>query len=143
MNRAYSLLEIKSIDPVQRIIEGIASTPSIDRGGDSMDPKGAQFVLPMPFKYKHGPNIGEVFEATVKPEGIYIKAKISTVHADAPASLKELVEQAWHSIIATPPLIRGLSIGWNGIESQPIKGSKAPLAGLNGSGARPRRLKFR
>jgi HK97 family phage major capsid protein len=124
VNRAHSRLEIKSVDAEQRIIEGIASTPNPDRGGDVMEPKGAQFTLPMPLKFEHKLPIGEVFAATVKSDGIHIRAKISTVDADAPQSLKDRLEEAWHSIKADPPLARGLSIGWNAIEAEPIKGTR-------------------
>lgn len=123
-NRAYSLLEIKAVDKEQRIIEGIASTPTPDRGGDVMEPSGAQFTLPMPFLWQHQDPIGEVFSAEVRPEGIFIKAKISQLAANAPASLKARIEEAWHSISAKPPLVRGLSIGWGEIESEPIKGTR-------------------
>lgn len=123
-HRAYATLAIKSVDVSQRVIEGIASTPTIDRGGDSMDPLGATFSLPMPLKWKHGEGVGEVFEATVKPDGIYIKAKFSALAADAPDVLKSRIETAWHSIIAQPPLARGLSIGWSGLQSEPIAGRK-------------------
>ncbi len=91
-----------------------------------MDPKGAQFRLPMPFLWNHKQQepIGEIFAADVRPEGIYIKAKISQLAPDAPLSLKNRIEEAWHSISAKPPLARGLSIGWNELESQPIKGTR-------------------
>lgn len=124
MDRAYSLLEIKSVDAEQRIIEGIASTPTPDRGGDIMVPSGAQFTLPMPLKFEHKLPIGEVFAATVKSDGIHIKAQISTVDADAPAHLKERLAEAWHSIKANPPLARGLSIGWSALEAEPVKGTR-------------------
>jgi len=124
VNKAYSLLEIKAVDKEQRIIEGIASTPTPDRGGDVMEPKGAQFSLPIPFLWQHQDPIGEVFAATVKSDGIYIKARISQLAPDAPDSLKARIEEAWHSISAKPPLARGLSIGWNELESEPIKGTK-------------------
>ena len=45
MNRAYSFIEIKSIDEDQRIIEGIASTPSADRVGDVVLSEGAKFKI--------------------------------------------------------------------------------------------------
>jgi len=123
-NRAWATLEVKRVDPVERIIEGIASSPEVDRGGDSMDPAGAQFKLPMPFLWKHTEPIGEVFAADVRPNGIYIKARVSTVSASAPALLKQRVEEAWHSFTANPPLVRGLSIGWSPVESTPIKGTR-------------------
>lgn len=123
MNRAYSLLEIKSVDPAQRIIEGFASTPTPDRGGDVMMPAGAQFTLPIPFLWFHDDMnpIGEVFAADVRPEGIYIKARVSTV--TKPGRLKTLVDEAWAAFTATPPLVRGLSIGWKKLEAEPIKGT--------------------
>lgn len=124
MNRAYSLLEIKAVDAEQRIIEGIASTPTPDLGGDVMMPKGAVFTLPMPLKFEHQFAIGEVFAATVKADGIHIKARISTVDDDAPQPLKDRLAEAWHSIKADPPLARGLSIGWKGIDSEPIRGTR-------------------
>jgi hypothetical protein len=124
LNRAHSLLDIKAVDREQRIIEGIASTPTPDRGGDVMDPKGAQFTLPMPFLWNHKDPIGEVFSADVRPDGIHIRAKLSTLAADAPATLKARIEEAWHSISAKPPLARGLSIGWSALESESIKGTR-------------------
>lgn len=119
VQRAYSLLEIKSVDRAQRVITGIASTPEVDRGGDSMDPAGAKFTLPMPFLWAHNDQepIGEVFAADVKADGIHIKARISSVAPNAPASLRERLETAWYSISANPPLVRGLSIGWSPIKS--------------------------
>jgi HK97 family phage major capsid protein len=124
VDRAYSLLEIKSIDAEQRIIEGIASTPTPDRGGDVMDPKGAQFSLPMPFLWMHKVPIGEVFAADVRPDGIHIKAKFSELDDAAPESLKSRIEEAWFSVSAKPPLARGLSIGWKGLQAEPIKGTR-------------------
>jgi len=124
LTRAYSTFEVKAVDREQRIIEGIASTPTPDRGGDVMDPKGAQFTLPMPFLWNHDQPIGEVFAADVRADGIYIKAKLSKLAADAPAALKERIEVAWHSVSSNPPLARGLSIGWSALEREPIKGTR-------------------
>lgn len=124
MDRAYSILEIKSVDTEQRIIEGIASTPTPDRGGDVMDPTGAQYKLPLPFLWFHDDRnpIGEVFAADVRPEGIYIKARVAKV--TKPGRLKSLVDDAWAAFTSTPPLVRGLSIGWKELESAPIPGTK-------------------
>ena len=121
-HRAWAVLELKAVDPEQRIIEGIASTPSPDRGGDVMEPSGATFSLPMPFLWFHDQKnpIGEVFAADVRPEGIYIKARVSKV--SKASRLKTLVDEAWSAFTAQPPLVRGLSIGWNGLESSPMPG---------------------
>jgi HK97 family phage major capsid protein len=89
-----------------------------------MEPKGAQFTLPMPLKFEHRLPIGEVFAASVKADGIHIKARISTVADDAPQALKDRLAEAWHSIKADPPLARGLSIGWQSLEAEPIKGTR-------------------
>ena len=121
-HQAWSVLDIKAVDPEQRIIEGIASTPTPDRSGDVMDPAGAKFTLPMPFLWFHDQKnpIGEVFEATVQATGIYIKARVATV--TKPSRLKTLVDEAWSAFTAEPPLVRGLSIGWGAIESSPLPG---------------------
>jgi len=125
VERAYSLLEIKSIDAEQRIIEGYASTPDPDRGGDVMDPEGAEYVLPQPFLWFHDAKspIGEVFEARpVKGKGIYIRARLPKI--DTPGLVKDRVDTAWHSMSSKPPLVRGLSIGWQPRESEPIPGTR-------------------
>lgn len=122
--RAYSLLSIKSLDEDSRIIEGIASTPTPDRGGDVMEPGGAQFTLPMPFLWFHDDTrpIGEVFDAKVVPEGIFIRARVSRV--DEPGPLKTRIDEAWQSLKANPPLVRGLSIGWKELQGENIPGTK-------------------
>jgi HK97 family phage major capsid protein len=107
--RAYSTLEIKAVDTEQRIIEGFASTPSLDHGGDIMDPAGAQFALPMPLLWQHQRDrpIGNVLTARVTSKGIYIKAQIEK-------GVLPFIEEAWQLIKAR--LVRGLSIDWLPLE---------------------------
>ena len=38
--RAWSVLTVKSVDAEQRTIEGIATTPTVDRIGDIVEPLG-------------------------------------------------------------------------------------------------------
>jgi HK97 family phage major capsid protein len=116
LQRAWSTLEVKAAEDASRTITGIASTPTPDGGGHVMDPLGAQFTLPMPLLWHHNQKepIGEVVAATVTPAGIQIKAQISTV--TEPGRLKDRLDEAWQSLKATPPLIRGLSIGWSPLE---------------------------
>lgn len=118
MRRAYSLLEVKAFDDDSRELEGIATTPTPDRMGDIVEPKGAQFKLPIPLLWQHDSSkpIGHVMSAAVKSDGIRIKAKL--VKMDEPGALRERLEEAWQSIKAG--LVRGLSIGFNPIEHSQI-----------------------
>ena len=51
--RAYSFLDIKSVNEEKRIIRGIATTPAVDRVGDVVEPMGVRFKNPMPFLWQH------------------------------------------------------------------------------------------
>ncbi|MDG9890569.1 phage major capsid protein [Pseudomonas juntendi] len=121
MNRAYSLLEIKAVDDDARVITGIATTPSPDRMDDVVEPKGAQFKLPIPFLWQHNHDqpVGQVTKATVTDAGIEVTVELAKV--DEPGTLKDRLDEAWQSIKAK--LVRGLSIGFSPIESANIDGS--------------------
>src|SRR5262245_56604516 len=121
MNRASAVLELESFDDETRTIEGIATTPTPDRVGDIIEPEGAQFTLPLPLLWQHKQHepIGEVFEARVTSAGIRIKARIARV--DEPGQLKNRLDEAYQSLRAK--LVRGLSIGWTPLETQPIPNS--------------------
>ena len=113
-NRAYSLITIKSIDEEQRIIEGMATTPSPDRMGDIVDPMGAKFELPLPLLWQHNHDepIGHVIAATPTPDGIKFRAQIAqTVE---PGKLKDLLDFAWQSI--KMKLVAAVSIGFRALE---------------------------
>lgn len=110
-NKAYSLLEIKSIDEEKREITGIASTITADRMGDVVDPKGAEFSLPISLLWQHDHEapVGEVFWARVIDDNrIEFKARIA--RAEKPQSLVERLELAWESVKSK--LVRGVSIGF-------------------------------
>lgn len=109
-NRVFSKLTIKAIDDDKREIVGIASTPSTDRMGDIVEPKGAEFSLPIPLLWQHDRDspIGNVTSARVTKDGIEIKAQI--VKIDSPPRLAARLEEAWQSI--KHGLVRGLSIGF-------------------------------
>ncbi|EFU7279411.1 hypothetical protein H3C80_005440, partial [Escherichia coli] len=49
LKRACSLLTVKSFSEDERVITGIASTPSPDRDGDILEPEGAEFGSTIPF----------------------------------------------------------------------------------------------
>lgn len=123
-DRAYSIIEIKSLDEDQRIIEGIASTPSTDRVGDIVEPLGAKFKLPLPLLWQHrsGEPVGHVTFAKATEDGIPFKAKIAKI--EEAGELKNLTDKAWQSVKSDPPLVRGVSIGFVPHEVEPIKDSK-------------------
>ena len=110
VKRAYSTIEIKSLDEDKRIIEGIASTPTPDRMNDVVVPEGMEFKLPYPFLYQHNSSkpIGTVIEAKVTKAGLYIKAQI------AGSGIAQFIDEAWALIKSG--LIRGLSIGFRSLE---------------------------
>jgi len=120
--RAYSLLTLKSVDEDQRLIEGTASTPEVDRVGDVIESAGAVFKLPMPLLWQHKPDqpIGHVLSATVTKSGIKIRAQIAKN-----IGLPE-IDRAWTLIKAG--LVRGLSIGFKALEMEPLN-PKDPWGG--------------
>lgn len=119
MDRAYSLLTIKSFDDEQRIIEGIASTPEPDRRGDVLVPGGAEFTLPMPLLWQHKCDepIGEVIAADVRADGIHIRAQLARVAE--PGILKDRLDHAWQSIKAR--LVKGFSVGLKPLDATPLR----------------------
>lgn len=123
MNRAYSTLEIKAMTDAggKRRFSGTASTPSTDRMGDVIDPKGAQFKLPIPLLWQHDSRdpIGWVNSAKVTDKGIEVECELADL-PDAPDDdeLKKRLLKAWQMLKAK--LVRGLSIGFNSLESARI-----------------------
>lgn len=116
VQRAYSLLTVKAVDEEQRIIEGIASTPETDRMGDIVEPDGVQFKLPIPLLWQHDSEqpIGNVISASVTAKGISIRAQIAK-------GVLPQIDQAWALIKSG--LVRGLSIGFMGLEEADIVGT--------------------
>jgi len=115
-NRAYSLLQIKEMDDDERVIVGIASTPTADRMADIVVPEGAQFSLPIPLLWQHRSDqpIGHVTDAKITKKGIEIVAKIAK-------GVSEDIDKAWALIKSG--LVRGLSIGFRGLDVEQIPNS--------------------
>lgn len=121
LNRAYALLEIKEANESDRTFSGIATTPATDLVDDVVEPKGAQFTLPIPFLWQHRSDepIGHVTEARVTDKGIFVKGRLTKV--EEPGRLKDRLDEAWQTMKSG--LVRGLSIGFKGIETARIEGS--------------------
>ena len=115
MNRAYALTEFKSLDDDQRLIQGVASTPSPDRMGDIVEPKGAKYKLPLPLLAQHDHHlpIGLIHTARVSDKGIEIEAEIKKDTG------LDYIETTWKQIKAG--LVRGLSIGFRALDYEFLK----------------------
>lgn len=111
MNRAYTVLNIKAVDEGERVIEGIASTPTPDRMGDIVEPLGAKFKLPMPLLWQHDARapVGHVEFAKANKEGIPFKARIFTT--EVAGKVKERLDEAWESVKLG--LVQAVSIGFS------------------------------
>lgn len=112
--KAYGKFEIKEASEEQRIIKGIATTQTLDRDGDIVEPSGAEFALPIPFLWQHQRDkpIGEVIAARVTDKGIEVEIQLAQINESG--KLKERLDEAWHSIKSG--LVKGLSIGFRGKE---------------------------
>lgn len=113
-NRAYSCLEIRATDEEQRMIEGVASTPKIDRQGDIIDPMGLNFAKSVPLLLYHNSSlpVGEVRFGKPTKAGLPFKAFLPKVLEAG--TVKERVEEAWHSVKYR--LIGAVSIGFRALE---------------------------
>lgn len=120
VTRAYSTLIVKSVNEKERIIEGIASTPSTDRVGDIVESMGARFNLPLPFLWQHNAEepIGHVVFAKPTKDGIPFRAKI------ARSGVADFIDRAWALI--KEGLVRGASIGFKPIESESVTKDDGP-----------------
>lgn len=121
MNRAYSFLEVKSVNDESRVISGWASTPDVDRQGDIVEPLGVKYKNPLVLLWQHDHEkpIGTVDFGKPTEKGVPFTATIATVNE--PGTLKDRVDEAWQSVKAG--LIRAVSIGFRSLDSEPIKGT--------------------
>jgi len=110
LDRAYSLLHVKALDADQRRITGIASTPTLDRQGDILDPTGVRFSNPLPLLLHHDKArpVGRVTLYPPTKDGIRFEAVLPTI--TEPGALKDRCDEAWQSIKAG--LLTGLSVGY-------------------------------
>lgn len=117
MDRAYSLINFKAVEDDSKVVlTGIASTPSPDRMSDIVVPEGAQFKLPIPLLWQHDASqpIGHVVRAKVTKSGIEVTAELLK---GVTAKIDEYVS------LIKAGLVRGLSIGFRGLDVEPIKDS--------------------
>lgn len=116
MDRAYTILQSKgwTEDEDKFYIEGIASTPTPDRMGDSVEPMGAKFKAPMPLLWQHDANkpVGLMTFAKPDKNGIPFKAEIPKIKEEG--TLKARVDEAIQSL--KYKLVSAVSIGFRVLE---------------------------
>jgi HK97 family phage prohead protease len=114
MNRAYSVLAVKAMDDDERVITGTATTPSVDRMGDIVEPLGVTFKNPMPLLHQHDNDrpVGTVKFDKPTVQGITFTARMPKI--DEPGPLKDRVDTAWGEV--KNGLVRAVSIGFRPIE---------------------------
>lgn len=136
-NRAYSKLEIKTVDEAKRVITGVATTPNVDRVGDIIDPLGVEFDNPLPFLWMHDHQtpVGECRFSKPTKAGIAFEAEF--VHPDTveSATLKDRLQLAWDSV--KTGLVRAVSVGfrpleWAFIDGGGIRYDKSEVYELSG-----------
>lgn len=114
MNRAYSVLTVKSVDSEKRTITGTATTPTPDRMGDVVDPLGVKYKNPMPLLWQHQSSkpVGQVRFSKPTKNGIDFTAQMPEV--SEPGTLKDRIDEAWQSIKLG--LVTAVSIGFRPIK---------------------------
>lgn len=113
-NRAYSVLQVKGVDDEKRIIRGTATTPTPDRVGDVVEPRGVQFKNPMPLLWQHRSDkpVGTVKFDKPTDDGIDFEAQLASPTVSS--ELKNRVDEAWESVKLG--LVRAVSIGFRAKE---------------------------
>jgi HK97 family phage major capsid protein/HK97 family phage prohead protease len=109
VDRAYSIITVKSVDTERRVISGIATTPTPDDAGDVIEPLGVSFRNPLPLLFHHERKhpVGHATFAPPTADGIAFEASFPIIAE--PGTVKDRVDEAWHSVKAG--LIRGVSVG--------------------------------
>lgn len=116
MHRAYSMLNVKSIDEDVDYwtVKGTATTPTPDRLNDVIEPLGAQYQKEIPLLWQHNPHhpvgITQLGKATKK--GIPFEARLPKVKESG--TLKDRIDEAIQSMKYR--LVSAVSIGFRVID---------------------------
>ena len=114
MHKAWSLLEVKQVNDERRIIRGIATSPTVDRVGDIVEPEGMiqRGPVKLHLYHKHDLPVGHVMFGKPTKKGTPFEAEIPDVKEEG--TVRERVNEAWHSV--KYKLLDAVSIGFNVLE---------------------------
>lgn len=96
-----------------RTIRGIASTASIDRAGDSVNPLGCRWKLPIPLLrgHDHSRVVGRLDNVHLSARGVEITATVASGIPDADESWRLIQQKA----------LQSFSIGFKPLQSTPMQ----------------------
>lgn len=121
MNRAYSIITVtKAVEGKEgdksRKFSGIATTPTMDRMNDTIDPMGAKFATPLPLLRAHDSRqpIGNVTFKKPTAKGIEFEAEIPYVDPAKSAELAARLDMAWEEVKSG--IVRAVSIGFRALK---------------------------
>lgn len=116
LDRAYSLLEVKSINDELREICGIATHPSPDRENDCVVAEGIQVApeIPLLLRHKSDQPVGRARLGRPTKDGVPFTATMPKIVE--PGAVRDLCESAW--TLVKYGLTRGCSIGFRVLESE-------------------------
>jgi HK97 family phage prohead protease len=115
MDRAYSIIQVKSMDDDQRVIRGMATTPELDRDGEVIDPFGVKVAEDIPLFLYHDSKqvVGRAKFGRATRDGIPFEARLPQVKEAG--RLKDRVDEAWQMVKYR--LITGVSVGFSAMKS--------------------------
>lgn len=112
LDRAYAVLEVKSLDLERRTITGIAATPTPDRAGDIFEPSGATFAAEIPLLLHHDKQ-RPVGSARLQTSGHALLFEATLARIETPGPLRDRLEETFQSL--TAGLLKGVSVGFRGL----------------------------
>lgn len=123
MNRAYCVVDVKSMDEEKRLIRGWATTPTPDRALDVVEPMGVKSMPDIPLFLHHDSRlvVGRAILGKPTAKGVPFEASLPMVQEEG--TLKQRIAEAWQSVKYR--LITGVSIGF-----QPEKVEQLKSGGL-------------
>lgn len=113
--KAYAGFEVKALESERRTFSGWATTPSLDRVGDRINPMGVRFAktIPLLHGHRHDTPIGTATFGKPTAKGVPFDAEIPAVE-EGYGSLKNRVDTAWGEL--KYGMVRAVSIGFRALE---------------------------
>lgn len=129
MRYAHALFDVKNFAEEKangkrvRYVEGIATAITPDRYGDIVEPKGAQFALPLAGLWQH---------RSSEPVGLVTRAKVHDDHIAVrfdfaePTESQTLIDRVTEAVESVKlGLVRGFSIGFRPLEHAQLEDTYA------------------